>query len=278
MTIEEHNDSHIHWSEQLYVNNSYLYLPLLEKLRDEGEREVEGLIRLFDSLKVKRGSKILDFSCGIGRHSIPLAKKGYEVVGYDPSTFFLNKAMVNSEQEKDLKIRFYNGKITDSQSILTSNNESKFDVIIIMFNSFGFMGENEDSRLLRDLLYLAKKDCVLVIETENRDWAFLTTMQNGEDHYIWERDGVLSNEVWKFNPFTSVMESQSKFYKKEDNTDYYRLQLELQIKLRLYSLHEMIHLLNISGWTFHTAYGSIKTLDNFELNSQYIVTVSKKII
>ncbi|MBA3751036.1 MAG: methyltransferase domain-containing protein [Nitrosopumilus sp.] len=276
MPINESNTNETHWAETFYVNHSYLYLPLLENLKKDVYPEVEGLCKLFKEFKIPRGSKILDLSCGIGRHSIPLAKEGYEIVGYDPSQFFLEKAMLYSEQElvkEKKKIKFYKGITSELQDVLYSNNEINFNAIIIMFNSFGYIDEAEDIRILKQLHSIAETGCILVIETENRDW----TIMNTPHHYIWELDGILSNEIWEFDQSISTAHSRSKFYKKDPNEECFRLQLELQTKLRLYSMHELKSLLSNAGWSFLKSYGNIRTLENVSLKSQYIVTISKKI-
>jgi len=59
----------------LFVKYPHLYLPELLKMEDLAEAEVNGICEILDGFKIRR-SKILDFSCGIGRHSIRLANKG----------------------------------------------------------------------------------------------------------------------------------------------------------------------------------------------------------
>ncbi len=275
MSINDSDSGITHWTDTLFVNHPYLYYPLLEHLKKDAPQEVDGLCKLFDEFKVGEGSKILDFSCGIGRHSIPLAKKGYDIVGYDPSQFFLEKAMLYYEQEfvrGEKKVRFYRGDVRNFNNVLSTNNDSNFNAIIIMFNSFGFFDEVEDTKILKQLLSVAEPGCILVIETENRDWSIMNTPH----HYIWEFGGVLSNEIWEFNQHTSTLESKSKLYKKDSENEIYRLQLEFQMKLRLYSLHELMRLLKNAGWAFRQCYGNIKTLEDVSLKSQYMITVSKK--
>ena len=56
--------------------------------------QVNGLSKYFGglaavsncTLNIKKGSKILDLACGIGRHSIYLEKIGFKVVGTDKSS------------------------------------------------------------------------------------------------------------------------------------------------------------------------------------------------
>ena len=99
------------WPYILFVKYPHLYLPELVKMEDLAEAEVNGICEILNGFKIGRGSKILDFSCGIGRHSIRLANKGYEVVGYDPSAFFLKKARERAHGSPlKSRIRFYRGE------------------------------------------------------------------------------------------------------------------------------------------------------------------------
>jgi SAM-dependent methyltransferase len=267
-----------HWTDDYYVKNAYLYLPILEQARSNGESEVLSIIKLLNKFHIPERSRILDLSCGIGRHSIPLAIRGYRVTGYDPSNFFLERA--RDYAEKSLSgsndIKFYNGRINEIYKVLSAYDESEFDAVIIMFNSFGFTDEESDSNLLRDLHKLSKSGALLIIETENRDWAILNSILKTQDHYIWELNDILSNEIWTFDPFNSTMLSNSKFYQKSEIDNSYHLELEIQKQLRLYSLHEIKRKLTETGWIFKSAYSSILELDEFSLNSQYFVTVSIK--
>jgi 2-polyprenyl-3-methyl-5-hydroxy-6-metoxy-1,4-benzoquinol methylase len=273
---EEKSHTGVHWTDEYYVENAYLYLPILEQVRSNGEYEAASIIKLLNKFNLHEKSKILDLSCGIGRHSIPLAIRGYQVIGYDPSNFFLERARYYAEKSliRNNNIKFYNGRVEEVHRVLSTNNESDFDAVIIMFNSFGFTNEQSDSNLLHDLLKLSKPGAVLIIETENRDWAILNSMLKTQDHYIWELNGILSNEIWTFDPLNSIMHSNSKFYQKSEIDNSYHLKLEIQKQLRLYSLHEIKKKLTETGWIFKTAYSSIKDLDIYSLNSQYFVTVS----
>ncbi len=243
-------------------------------MKEEAKIEVEGLCRLLEEFGIEKGSRMLDFSCGIGRHSIDLARRGYKVVGYDPSALFINKAKSETSKFSELgkQIRFYNGSINDFKNILSSNNEIDFSAIIIMFTSIGYLTEDEDHRILRQLLELAKPGCILVIQTENRDWRIKNTPNN----CVYEFDTSLINEIWEFDQYTSVAKSRSKYYHKNLDNNSLHLQLELQVRLRLYSLHELIRLLSRAGWTFVKSYGDIKRLDEVSLASPNLITVSKK--
>ena len=72
-----------------WFNSDYYHI--LYKNRDKKEAEffINNLIK---KLKIKKGSKILDLACGVGRHSFYLNKKGMNVIGIDNSENNINNA------------------------------------------------------------------------------------------------------------------------------------------------------------------------------------------
>jgi 2-polyprenyl-3-methyl-5-hydroxy-6-metoxy-1,4-benzoquinol methylase len=218
---------------------------------------------------------LLDFSCGIGRHSIALALRGYEVVGYDPSQLFIDTAKLHKSKEilkRDRRIRFYNGDINNFKKIMTLNHESNFKVIIIMFTSIGYASEVEDYKIFEQLYSLASPGCLLIIQTENRDWRIMNT----PNHSIYEFEEILINEVWKFDQNTSVATSRSKYFLKDSQKNSFQLHLELQVRIRLYSLHELLGLLYSAGWKHLKTYGDLVRLDDVTLTSQNLIIVCRK--
>ena len=61
-------------------------------MKEFAPAEAEGLRRIFERHKVPEAARILDLASGIGRISIGLAKRGYEVVGADISPLYLDYA------------------------------------------------------------------------------------------------------------------------------------------------------------------------------------------
>ena len=260
------------WPYTLFVKHPRLYLPELLKMEDLAESEVRGICNILDGFKIGR-SKILDFSCGIGRHSIRLANMGFEVVGYDPSSFFIKVARERANNTATTRrIRFYRGEPDRVSKILSRHNEAGFNAIIIMFNSLGYSGEDEDLILLQELLTLSsKKGCVLITQTENRDWR----LRNFEPYIISDFGKLQVQEHWEFNIVNSTSEGNWKFYRKKANDHSLQLALDLQLSQRLYSLHELKGVINRSGWKFVRSFGSIECWQQVSPNTQEIITVSK---
>jgi ubiquinone/menaquinone biosynthesis C-methylase UbiE len=88
----------------MFVDNSTLFGSHLEGRLEKTDEEVDGLIRIFSEQDMPPNGKILDLACGIGRHSILLAKKGYRAVGIDISPDYIKRAkeLANEKGVSDL--------------------------------------------------------------------------------------------------------------------------------------------------------------------------------
>jgi SAM-dependent methyltransferase len=258
------------WPYLLFIKYAHLYLPEMLRMEEKAEPEVLGICKILDEFKIEKGTRILDFACGIGRHSIRLSKIGYEVVGYDPSYFFLEKAREKVRLEpSNIKIKFYEGNPYHVYKILSRKNEADFRAIIIMFNSIGYSTIKEDLKIFKNLLNLSSKNgTILITQTENRDWR----IKNFEPCIISDYGTIQLHEQWTFNLEDSISEGILRFYRKK-NLILHPL-LELPIRLRLYSLHELKGILYQSGWNFLKSYGNISTLEQASTDSTGIVTVS----
>ena len=266
------------WTYNLFVQHPHLFLPILENEKPKGELEATALERIFDEFDVPRRSKILDLSCGIGTHSINLAKKGYQVVGYDPSTLYIEKAKQTAIDEiagAQSKIRFYQAEANRVAEVLLANAENDFNAMIV-FNSIGFVGESHDIQMLTNIFKLAAANCILVTETENRDWI----IRNLQPQVKLDLENLEIHETWRFNLETSTAESRSKFYEKKPdiaNGTSLHLALDLNTNIRLYSLHELIRIINLAGWKYIKSLGDILTLKQASSETPDIFTISQKI-
>ena len=170
-----------------------------------------------------------------------------------------------------INLKFIQGDPYRSAVVLEKNGDSNFDAIILMDNSFGYEDKNKDIQMLCNLLKVAKKGCVIILETENRDWR----LQNFEPITLFESNKTRIHATWKFHFETSVSEGSFKFYKKRSNkTNHMMLNLKLQMLMRLYSLHELIEVIQLSGWNYKESYDDIVSLKRFANSSMSIFSVS----
>lgn len=108
------------WYEELFVNYGKKY---------DNETFTQGTLGECDFIEKEIGFdktfRILDVGCGTGRHSIELAKRGYNVTGVDLSRSQLDRARKKAA-EKNLSIPF----LEDDARNLPFNHE--FDVAIML--------------------------------------------------------------------------------------------------------------------------------------------------
>jgi 2-polyprenyl-3-methyl-5-hydroxy-6-metoxy-1,4-benzoquinol methylase len=120
------------WYEELFKDYADKY---------DSESYTSGTLGEVDFIEKEAGYnkdfRILDIGCGTGRHSIELARRGYNVTGIDLSESQLNRAKTNAEKE-NLKIDFM---IKDARDF---NFNGSFDrAIMICEGAFPLMETDE---------------------------------------------------------------------------------------------------------------------------------------
>jgi 2-polyprenyl-3-methyl-5-hydroxy-6-metoxy-1,4-benzoquinol methylase len=73
--------------------------------QDAWESSREELSSALDLMRIEAGATVLDLACGPGRHSLELARRGYQVTGVDRTTEYLEEARARAKLE-DLAIEF----------------------------------------------------------------------------------------------------------------------------------------------------------------------------
>ena len=118
------------------------------------ERDIQFIDR---SLSLQNGSRILDLACGIGRHSMMLAQRQFEVVGLDISMALLQRAL-NEAQRRSLSIKFVHG---DMRSM---NFHNIFDGCFAWQTSFGFFDDVTNFRVLQGITKALKPGGRLLLD------------------------------------------------------------------------------------------------------------------
>lgn len=129
----------------------------------QSQTEVEQILK---QVNLKKTAKILDLACGVGRHSIPFAKRNFEVAGLDFSKNFLAEARKSSRKEK-VSIDFHHG---DMKNLKPHFDSGEFDLVVSLYNSFGyFKTRGDDMKMLKEVLRVLKPGGRLVLNTLNGD-------------------------------------------------------------------------------------------------------------
>jgi SAM-dependent methyltransferase len=120
------------WWKGFFQDSVYPLADLLDE--DSTAGEVRRLIRL-----LPKGASILDVACGVGRHSIPLSQKGFQVTGIDYSISYLAEAKRRA-QAVGAPVRFLRKDMRDI------GFQGGFDVVLNLWTSFGYFQKITDDR------------------------------------------------------------------------------------------------------------------------------------
>lgn len=94
------------------------------------------------------GSEVLDVACGIGRHAVPLSRKGYRVTGVDYSASYLAEARRRGRKAGA-------GALFLRRDMRDLGFEGCFDAALNLWTSFGYFPRIQDDRATLASMYQA---------------------------------------------------------------------------------------------------------------------------
>ncbi len=222
---------------------------------DVAAEEIDRIIELLD---IEKGAKILDLCCGIGRHSLELARRGYSIVGVDLTEEYLAKARKQADSE-GLNIEFVRNDMRRFCQI------ESFDAAINMFTAFGyFKSQSENKRVLSNIYCSRRKGGTLVMDMagkevvarmwRERDW-------HEQDGRIFLRESRISQN-WSWCENTWMMFENGKLAK-------------FEFAHRIYSAVELSGLLEACGFSSVSIYGDLTGAD-YDHNAKRLIAVAIK--
>jgi len=112
-----------------------------------------------DALGLSPPARLLDLACGWGRHSRPLAERGYEVVGLDLNEAFLRAGCATGQG----KVSWVYGDMR-----WLPFPTGCFDAVVCLWNSFGYFDDEGNSQVVQEAArLLAPGGLLLDIPTLN---------------------------------------------------------------------------------------------------------------
>ena len=142
-----------------FFSDFYLRAYAADEESDKAERQALGAATLAG---VQAGAELIDVPCGYGRHSIPLARSGFRVTGVDRSAAMLGEARARGGHERWPKL-----VQADYRELPFA--DASFDAALNLFSSLGYLGIEEDTRVLAEIGRVLRPGGRLVIETMHRD-------------------------------------------------------------------------------------------------------------
>jgi 2-polyprenyl-3-methyl-5-hydroxy-6-metoxy-1,4-benzoquinol methylase len=127
------------------------------------ESAAQEIDRVVELLSLQPGDKVLDLCCGIGRHSLELARRGFEVTGLDLTQSYLERARTDAENQ-NLEVGFV---LCDARRFCALE---EFDAVINMYTAFGYFEEpSDDKRVLLNVYASLRPGGKLLIETMSKE-------------------------------------------------------------------------------------------------------------
>jgi SAM-dependent methyltransferase len=240
------------WTKE-YFDEFYLKY-FLETQREELTIEQVNFIEQF----IKNKVDLLDAGCGVGRHSLLLAERGYRVVGIDSSKLYIDKAFDLKTKRSIESVEFMVGDLRELDFV------NRFDAVLSLWSSFGYFDDETNYDILERFCNALRPNGVLVVDVENRDYLL--------KYFIYEtfnkKDDIFILERRKFHPITSIITTNRYFVGQNIEKEYLR-------SIRVYTATELSNLFKSLGLKEIRIFGDYNG-EKFHLNSQRIIIIGSK--
>jgi SAM-dependent methyltransferase len=229
---------------------------LFDKARiDNASGEVDDMIALTG---LRPGSRVLDLCCGIGRHSIQFAGRGFDVTGVDKTREYI-KIAKKSAKEIGLNVKF---AIDD---MLHFRKDNFYDLIVSYFSSFGyFESRDDDLKVAKNIAASLRDRGKFLIDIVGKE---IIARNYQRKNWFEKEDYILIEERIIERNWTGI-NTRWTIIKEGKRTD-------LNIFHRLYSAVELVDLLRQSGFSRVTVYGDIKGRP-YDADASRLVAVAVK--
>jgi len=225
---------------------------------DQMERAPKEIDKIESLVDLDLDMKILDLCCGVGRHSIELAKRGYDVTGVDLTEHYLEKGKKKAE-ETELDIEFV------KEDMREFKRQEGFDVVLNLFTSFGFFeDEDENMRVLENVYDSLRPNGKFILDVmgkeilariyEEKDWS------KADDGFTLEKRSVDKDWSW-METRRIIIDEQGK---KEYNVSHW-----------IYSAKELKDMLKQVGFTSIDVYGNFEG-DPYDEGAERLIVIAEK--
>ncbi|MCK4758188.1 MAG: class I SAM-dependent methyltransferase [Thermoplasmata archaeon] len=228
------------WHEDDAFWTTFTNTMFSEDKRESTPKEVADIITM---LGIEPDSHILDLCCGVGRHSLELARNGYKVTGVDRTKEYLDIARQKAANE-NLDVEFIEGDMR------TFSKSETFDATVNLNTSFSFFeNPEEDKQVVMNVYESLKPEGIFLIDLmgkeviarifQERDWR---EEQNGT--LLLQERKITKNWSWLDNRWIRISKSGERH--------------EYNVSHRLYSGAELKKLLEDCGFR------DVQVFGNFE--------------
>jgi SAM-dependent methyltransferase len=234
-----------HWTEKTYIESPTVIGESLQRGVERAEDEVTDLLALLDEHGIEP-ERALDVACGIGRHSIELARAGVAVDGVDVSPEYVERAR---ERAVDAGVSDETSfDVVDMRDMDAIDDE--YDVVLNWF-AFGYFEDDVNEAIAEQFREHVAPNGGLVVGVDNGH-GLLGDFQ--ETAASVKRD-VIQVERLEYSPETGRLEVViTKFRERDDGYEFIG---EVPWDTRLYAPAEFRRLLERAGFSSVALYGGL---------------------
>ncbi len=242
------------------------FAEVYDRLQDaDYEKFVDYYEKIFGELGVKP-ELVLDLACGTGNITIPMSKRGYDMIGLDLSCEMLNIARDKAFEEKQ-DILFLNQDMTEMELFGT------VDAIVCALDGVNYVVDEKDLekvfRLVRNYL---NPGGVFIFDINS-----VHKLKNvlGGNTFVNEEQGIYY--VWQseFSDETKICDFELNFFEEQEDGSYLRFD-EFQQE-RAYSIAEMTEIIEGCGLDVSGIYKPFEFATATDNDERIFFVVSKKI-
>lgn len=191
---------------------------------------------------------ILDLGCGIGRHTVALAKMGYRTCGVDFSAKHISHANLQKEKEN----------VQDNceficEDVRCYSSEKKYDNVICLYDVIGsFPNDQDNVNIIKSAYGNLRKNGIFILSVMNMELTESMVLSNQKADLKENPDvlmklppsGTMQKSGNIFNPkYFAIDEKTRLVYRKEQFGNDNSLSAEYVIRDKRYTMDEIITLL-----------------------------------
>jgi SAM-dependent methyltransferase len=243
------------WFEEVFDEDYLRTLPFMT-----AQQTLREAAFIVEALSPPADGQVLDLACGYGRQAIELGQRGFRVTGLDLSLPLLIRA-ADEAQRRGLSVNFVHADMREM------NYDSQFDAAYCVLTSFGYFDEDTNLRVASSICRALKPGGRFLVDTINRDYI----VSDLPSRTWWEGEGCVVLEEVDFDFHTSrVLVRRSIVF--GDGR-----QVENEISIRAYSLHELGKVLRRAGFQVLEVSGSLENKEPFlGAASRHVVIVCER--
>jgi SAM-dependent methyltransferase len=226
------------WWREVFDRPAFLELYERADL-ERATTQAAQIVRLLD---LEPPARVLDVCSGYGRHSVELARRGFEVVGVDISEIQVRHAVARTATA-GAGPTFVVG---DARALPVAG---PFDAAINMFLSFGYFATDAESQtMLEDIARVLRRGGRLLIDFWNREHE----IRNFQPVVLDRRDDdILEIEDWMFDPLAGRLNWVNTVVFPDGRREAWTH------SIRAYTVAEVRAMLEAAGFTLAALYGAL---------------------